>query len=181
MDFTTAELTELRDCEVELVTLLDEKDRTITDRVVLGETPGHLVEGDPWGSTLLRRIGESAVVRDYLATFAHTEEGARRVLMVALGLASMTKDKGTAGAAALSVAGWCALSLGRWELADALALRALEAADNELAARVRTQVAGMWFALLLEVEADFDAQDVRRCSARVLREITTPRAYLKVG
>ena len=182
MDFTTPKHAELHDCEVELVTLLDEKDRTIADRVVLGETPGHLVAGDPWGAMLLRRIGESIVVRDYVATFAQTQEGARRVLLVGLGLASMTKDKGTAGAAALGIAAWSAMSLGRWELADALALRALKAVeDDKFASRIRKHVAGMWFALLLDVEAEFDAEAVRTCSARVLREITSPRAYLKAA
>ena len=75
--------------KVVLMTLLSTEDRATTDRVVFSETPGHLVDGHPWSATLLRRIGEDAVVRDYLATFACTEEGARRVLMLTLGLAKM--------------------------------------------------------------------------------------------
>ena len=109
--------------KVVLMTLLSTEDRATTDRVVFSETPGHLVDGHPWSATLLRRIGEDAVVRDYLATFACTEEGARRVLMLTLGLAKMAYYEGPASAAALSVEGWCALSLGRCGLAEGLALR----------------------------------------------------------
>ena len=162
------------------MTLLSPEDRAAIDRIVFSETPGHLVEGHPWSATLLRRIGEDAVVRDYLATFAKTEEGARRVLMVTLGLARMARQEGPAGAAALSVAGWCALSLGRWELADCLALRSLDAAPSTLAERVREMVAGQWFAEVLDIESDFDTEAVRRCSARVLHELTETRAYIRL-
>jgi hypothetical protein len=166
--------------EVVLMALLSAEDRTTTDRVVFSETPGHLIEGHPWSATLLRRIGEDAVVRDYLATFACTEEGARRVLTLTLRLAKMNRHEGAAASAALSVAGWCALSLGRWELADGLALRSLNAAQNVLAERVREMVAGQWFADLLDIESDFDITAVRGCSARVRHELTETRAYIKM-
>jgi hypothetical protein len=176
----TNDATPRSDHKVMLLTLLSVEDRAIADRVVFGHSPGHLVEGDPWSATLLRRIGEDAVVRDYLATFACTEDGARRVLMLALGLAKMARRRGAAGSAALSVAGWCALSLGRWELADSLALRSLDAAPNTLAERVREMVAGQWFAEVLEIESDFDTAAVQQCSARVLHELTEERAYVRL-
>ncbi|WP_194909695.1 hypothetical protein [Catenulispora rubra] len=163
---------------VVLMTLLSAEDRAATDRVVFSKIPGHLIDGHPWSATVLRRIGEDAVVRDYLATFACTKEGARRVLMLTLGLARMANHAGAAGAAALSVAGWCALSLGRWAVADNLALRSLDAAHNTLAERVREMVASQWFADVLNVEGDFDTEAVRRCSARVLHELTETRAYV---
>ena len=180
MNEITAEATELSDLKVELVTVLSAEDRTMVDQVVFSEAPGYLVDGDPWGATLLRRIGETNVVRDYLATFAHTQEGARQVMMLALGLAKMADHEGPSAAAALSVAGWCALSLGRWELADALALRSLNAGNDALAARIREMVAGQWFALLLGIECDFNTNDVRRSTARVLHELTEPRACIKL-
>ena len=180
MNENTARPTRLSDREVVLATLLSAEDRTMVDRVVFSETSAHAVDGDLWATTLLRRIGQDITVRDYLATFAHTEEGARRVLMLGLSLAKLARREGTPSAAALGVAGWCALSLGRWELADGLAVRALSVANDTLAERVREMVAGRWFAIVLDIENDFEAADVRRCSARVLRELTEPRAYIKL-
>ena len=180
MKKNTAQVTPRTKHEVVLMTLLSVDDRATTDRVVFSETPGHLINCNPWSAKLLRRIGEDAVVRDYLATFACTEVGARRVLMLTLGLAKMARREGLAGAAALSVGGWCALSLGRWELADVLALQSLDAARNTLAERVREMVAGQWFADVLNIEGDFDTAAVRRCSARVLRELTETRAYIRM-
>lgn len=181
MNENTAQATRPCDLEVVLMTLLSAEDRTMVDRVVFSETPGHLIDGHPWATTLARRIGEDVVVRDYLATFAQTEEGARRVLMLALCLAKIACRTGSAAAAALSVAGWCALSLGRWELADGLAVRSLDADCNTLAERVREMVAGRWFADVLDIESDFETVDVRRCSALVLRELTESRAYIKLS
>lgn len=181
MNKDTAQIVPTSAQEVVLMTLLSVEDRAATDRVVFSHTPRHLIADHPSSATLLCRIGEDAVVRDYLATFARTEEGARRVLMVTLGLAKMAHHEGQAGAAALSVAGWCALSLGRWELADCLALRSLEAASNTLAERVREMVAGQWFAEVLGIESDFDTTAVRQCSTRVLRELTETRAYIRMS
>jgi len=173
--------TPVRDREVTLVTQLSQEDRTLVDRVVLGETAAHQIDGDPWATTLLRRISEDVIVRDYLCTFAHTEEGARRVLRLALGLSRMAKREGAAGAATLGAAGWCALSLGRWELADALALQSLNAVENyPLAMLVREAIAERWFADLLEVEPDVTERLVRRCSADVLHKLTEPRAYVRL-
>ena len=112
------------------------------------------------------------MVRNYLATFARTEAGARRVLMLTLDLARMDRHEGPASAAALSAAGWCAPSPGRWELADGLALRSLDTAHNTLAERVREMAAGQWLADVLTIESDFGTAAVRRCSERVL-----PRAH----
>ena len=167
--------------EVILMTLLPIEDRAATDRVVFSETPGHLIGGHPWSATVLRRIGEDAVARDYLATFAITEEGARRVLALTLALARMAFNEGPAAAAALSVAGWCSLSLGRWDLADRLALRSLRAAPNTLAERVREMVSGQWFAEMLNIESDFDVAALRKCSERVLHELTETRAYIRLS
>lgn len=167
--------------EVVLVAPLCAGDRTLVDRVVFGATPAHQIEGDAWATTLLRRIAEDVMPRDYLCTFAHNEEGARRVLGIALGLARMANREGAAGAAAFSVAGWCALALARWELADALALQALKADGSySLAAQVRQAVAHRWFAELLQVEPDVDERLVRQCSADVLRRITEPRACIQL-
>lgn len=178
-DMTPTNRSSLRDQQVALVTLLSDSDRTLADRVVLSDTPAHLIDGHPWSTTLLRRVGESVVVRDYMATFAHTEEGARRVLMVTLCLARMAKHEDEAGASALGVAAWCALSLGRWELADGLALRSHQAKPNVLSEMIRKQVAGQWFAQLLGEDATFCTEDVRQCSAKTLRRLTEPRACLK--
>lgn len=168
--------------EVVLVAPLCEGDRTLVDRVVFGVTPAHQIEGDAWATTLLRRIAEDVMPRDYLCTFAHNEDGARRVLGIALALSRMANREGAAGAAALSVAGWCALSLARWELADALGIQALKAvADYALAAQVRQAVAHRWFAELLQVEPDVSEHLVRRCSADVLRQITEPRACVRLN
>jgi hypothetical protein len=93
MNKNTTQVTPRSEQKVVLMTLLSMEDRAATDRVVFSETPGHLIDGHPWAATLLRRIGEDAVVRDYLATFAHTEEGARRVLLLALGLAKMAPTR----------------------------------------------------------------------------------------
>lgn len=180
MNKNTAQVMPRSEQKVVLMTLLSIEDRTATDQVVLSETPGHLVQHHPWSPTLLRRIGEDAVVRDYLATFASTEEGARRVLMLTLGLAKMARYEGPGAAAALGVAAWCALSLGRWEGADGLALLSLDAAHNTLAERVREMVAGQWFADLLNIESDFDTTAVRQCSTRVLHELTDTRAYIRL-
>ena len=180
MNKDTAQVAPTSEHEVVLMTLLSIEDRATTDRVVFSHTRSHLIADHPSSATLLRRIGEDAVVRDYLATFARTEKGARRVLMVTLGLAKMAHHEGQAAAAALSVAGWCALSLGRWELADALALRSLEAASNTLAERVREMVAGQWFADVLGIESDFDTAAVRQCSTRVLHELTQTREYIRL-
>ena len=181
MNNETTQVTRRNEQQVVLMTLLSAEDRAVTDRVVFSDTPGYLVDGHPSSAMLLRRIGEDAVVRDYLATFACTEEGARRVLRLALGLAKMARQKGAAAAAALSVGGWCALSLGRWEVADSLALKSLDAARNTLAERVREMVAGQWFADVLDIESDFDTAAVRQCSARVLHELTEVRAYIWLG
>ncbi|MEY9860588.1 hypothetical protein ABH935_006225 [Catenulispora sp. GAS73] len=178
MNNETTLVTQRNDQQVVLMALLSVEDRTMVDRVVCSDTPGYLVEDHPLSGMLLRRIGEDAVVRDYLATFARTEEGARRVLRLALGLAKMARHKGVAAAAALSIGGWCALSLGRWELADSLALQSLDATRNTLAERVREMVAGQWFADVLDIESDFDTAAVRQCSARVLHELTETRAYI---
>lgn len=173
--------TPVRDRKVALVTQLSQEDRTLVDRVVLGETPAHQIDGDPWSTTLLRRIAEDAIVRDYLCTFAHTTDGARRVLSIALALSRMAAREGAPGAAAFGVAGWCALSLGRWELADALALQAFKAVENySLALLVREAVAGRWFAELLRVDPDVTEGLVRACSAHVLRKLTEPRAYVRL-
>ena len=123
MNKDTAQPRRLKDREVALATLLSAEDRAMVDRVVFSEASAHLVDGDLWATTLLHRIDEDVTVRDYLATFAHTEEGARRVLMLSLSLAKLARCEGMTGAAVLGVAGWCALSLGRWELADGLAGR----------------------------------------------------------
>lgn len=176
----TTDTVDLRACEVKLVTLLDERDRTIADRVVFSETPGHLISDHSWGATLSRRIGECAIVRDYLATFAHTEDGARRVLQVALGLGRAANHEGASGAAANAVAGWCALSLGRWELADALAIRSESAEPNKLAEQIRKAVAGKWFSVVLGIENEVAVADIRERSALVLGELTEPRACLKL-
>jgi hypothetical protein len=171
----------LRDCEVALVTLIAAEDRTVADRVVLCDTPAALIDGHPWSSTLLRRMGESVVVRDYVASFAHSEHGARRVLMLSLRLARMADYEGSSAAAALGTAGWCALSLGRWELADSLALRSEKAKANGLAALIRMKVATQWFAEILGDEAEFGTESVRSCSAEVLRKLTEARACFKTS
>ena len=170
---------EFRGASVALVTMIEEQDRVIVDRVVLGDVPGHLIEGDPWSATLVRRLAENIVVRDYLATFAATEDGARRVLRVALALARMVERQGAAGASALGVAAWCAMALGRWELADTLAIESQRAAPNGLAELIREGIAGRWICEVLGVEKDYGAEDVRRCSARTLRLLTEPRTCLK--
>ena len=162
-----------------LVTMLEEQDRIIVDQVVLGDVPGHLIDGHPWSTTLVRRLEERIVVRDYLATFAATEDSARRVLRVSLALARMVERQGAAGASALGVAAWCAMALGRWELADALAIESEHAAPNGLAELIRKGIAGRWICEVLGVEKDYDVEDVRRCSARTLRLLTEPRACLK--
>lgn len=182
MNEETIEATPVRDREVTLVTLLSQEDRTVVDRVVLGETPAHQVEGDPWAGTLLRRIAEDIIVRDYLCSFAHTEEGARRVLRLGLGLSRMADRAGAAGAASLGSAGWCALALGRWELADALGIQSLKAVKNySLATVVRQVVAERWFAELLDVEPHATEGGVRACSADVLHRLTEPRAYVRLS
>ncbi|WP_194893737.1 hypothetical protein [Catenulispora pinisilvae] len=180
MNKYTAQVMPKSEQKVVLMTLLSIEDRAAADRVVLSETPGHLVKHHPSSASLLRRIGEDAVVRDYLATFASSEEGARRVLMLTLGLAKMARYEGPAAAAALGVAAWCALSLGRWEGADSLALLSLDAAHNTLAERVREMVAGQWFAEVLNIESDFDTAAVQQCSARVLHELTETRVYIRL-
>jgi len=179
-EYTAQAMPKRSEQQVILMTLLSNNDRTAIDRVVFSGIPGHAIEHHPWSATVLSRIGEDAAARDYLATFATTEEGACRALLVARGLAKMAHDGGPARAAALSVAGWCALSLGRWELADELALRSLGAAPNTLAERVREMVAGQWFAEVLNIESDFDTTAVRECSARVLHELTETRAYIRL-
>lgn len=172
----------IRDREVTLMTLLSQEDRAVVDRVVLGETPAYQIEGDPWATTVLRRIAEDIVVRDYLCSFAHTAEGARRVLGLGLSLSRMAERTGRAGAASLSVAGWCALALGRWELADALAIYSLKAAEEYPLARVvRQVVAERWFAELLDIEPHATEYGVRRCSADVLHRLTEPRACVRLN
>lgn len=178
MNKITPEVTQPRDQVVEVMPLLSDEDRTMVDRVVFSDTPGYLIDDHPWAETLLRRIGETTVVRDYLATFARTDEGARRVMLLALSLARMTCPRGPACAAALSTASWCALSLGRWELADALAIRSLRADKNSLAIRIREMIADHWFSMLLGTDCHFGTEDIRRCMARVLRELTEPRALI---
>jgi hypothetical protein len=166
--------------KVKQVTLLADKDRTMVDRVVLGETPTHLISEDPFGAMLGRRIAEDVVVRDYLATFSHTVEGARRVLGLALALARTSDSEGHAvSAAPLEVAGWCALSLGRWELADALALRAQATGSaSGLAELIRKVVAERWMAEVMGAEAEISVEDVRRCAAVTLRRLTTPQTFV---
>lgn len=182
MNDRTTGIEPVRDREVVLVALLSQEDRILIDHMVLGETPAHQIEGDPWAATMLRRIAEDIVVRDYLCSFAHTEEGARRVLRLALGLSRMAERTGVAGAASLGAAGWCALSLGRWELADALGLSSLKAVENyPLAMLIREAVAERWFAELLDIEPDVTEDRIRRCSADVLRRVTEPRAYVRLN
>ena len=178
-DMTFTDRDPLGEQEVVLVTMLSDEDRTLADRVVLCDTPARLIDGHPWSTVLLRRIGESVVVRDYLATFAHTEEGARRVLALTLRLARMAGYKGVAAASTLGVAAWCALSLGRWEMADNLAVHSDLAKANGLAEIIRKRVATQWFAELLEDDAEFCVEDVRECSAKTLRRLIEPRACLK--
>jgi len=181
MNDQNVETKPIRDREVTLVTLLSQEDRILIDRVVLGETPAHQVAGDPWATTMLRRIAEDVVVRDYLCSFAHTEAGARRALGLALGLSRMAERRGAAGAASLGAAGWCALSLGRWELADTLGIQCLKAVENySLAILLREAVAGRWSAELLDIEPDVTEGLVRRCSADVLRRVTQPRAFVRL-
>lgn len=171
---------EVRGPKVRRVTMLADSDRTMVDRVVLGETPSHLIAEDPFGASLGRRIGEDVVVRDYLATFAHTVEGARRVLGLALALArTVVSGRDPGRAASLEVAGWCALSLGRWELADALALRAQATGSaSGLAELIRKVVAEQWMAQVMGTEAEISAEDVRRCAAVTLRRLTTPQTFV---
>lgn len=178
-DMTFTEYDAIRDQPIALVRLLSDEDRTLADRIVLCDTPARLIDGHPWSTTLLRRTGESVVVRDYLASFAHTEEGARRVLMLTLRLARMARYEGAAGAATLGAAAWCALALGRWASADTLALRSEQAMANSLAEIIRKRVATQWFAELLGDDPEFCVEDVRRCSAKTLQQLTEPRACLK--
>ena len=178
-DMTFIDRDPLGDQQVTLVTMLTDEDRTLADRVVLCDTPARLIDGHPWATMLLRRIGESVVVRDYVATFAHSEEGARRVLMLTLRLARMAGYEGVAAASTLGVAAWCALSLGRWEMADHLAVQSDLAKANGLAEIIRKRVATQWFAELLGDEAEFCVEDVRHCCVKTLRQLTEPRACLK--
>lgn len=172
----------IRDQRVTLAARLSQQDRAMADRVVLGDTPSHKVEGDPWATTLLRRIGEDVMVRDYLCTFAHSEDGARRILGLGLGLSRMAKRKDSVGAAALSVAGWGALALGSWELADSLAVESLKAEkDYPLGQLIRQVVAERWFADLLDVESNVCVGRVQQCSIEVLRRLVEPRAYIHLG
>ncbi|MBR7827578.1 hypothetical protein KDK95_14765 [Actinospica sp. MGRD01-02] len=171
-----------REQKVELVSKLSQEDRTLVDRVVLGVTVAHKIAGDPWAATLLRRIAEDVVVRDYLCTFAHTGEGARRVLGVALGLSRMAGKADLTGAAPLAVAGWCALSLGRWESADLLGIWSLKACDTySLGHLIRQLIAERWSSDLLGIESNVTQAQVRWCSAKVLRRLTEPRAHLHVN
>lgn len=186
MSETVTEGAQVRKHRVVQATLLSDRDRTIVDRVVFGETPAHLIAEDPFGATLARRMGEDVVVRDYLATFAHTVEGARRVLGIALALARMTVEadatedgRNPRSAAGLEVASWCALSLGRWELADALALRAQGAgAANPLSALIRETIAGQWMAELIGMQPEISVELIRRCAAKTLQELTAPQTLV---
>lgn len=165
-------------------TMLDDADRTMVDRVVFGETPAHLITEDPFGATLGRRIAENVFVRDYLATFAHTIAGARRVLGVALALAraaEASRSEKTSAAGSIEVAAWCALSLGRWELADALALRAQGTGSaSGLSELIRRAVAERWMAEVIGEEPDISVEDVRACSAVTLRRLTCPRTFVEL-
>lgn len=174
--------TRLRNQRVTLATRISPSDRALVDRVVLGDTPAHKVAGDPWAETLLRRISEDVIVRDYLASFAHTEAGAHRVLGLALALARMTKRTGEVGAAALGVAGWAALSLGRWAWADALGIASLAAFEGyALGLLIRQIISERWFAELLEIESSVTEGRIRACSAVVLHRLTESRAHVHLN
>lgn len=171
-----------REQKIELITTLSQEDRTLVDRVVLGSTASYNVEGDPWAATLLRRIAEDFDVRDYLCSFAHTEEGAHRVLGVALGLSRMAGRADAAGAASLAVAGWCALALGRWESADLFGIWSLKAVDNySLGLLIRQAIAERWSADLLDIECSVTEAKVRGCSVEVLRRLTEPRVHIHLS
>lgn len=169
---------EIRHPKVAYVPVLADADRTLVDRIVFSDTPAHLIADDPFGSVVARRIGEDIVVRDYFATFAYTSEGARRVLGLALALARSSDTARSGKAAGWEVAGWCALSLGRWELADALALRAQGTGSaSGLSELIRRAVAERWMAEVMGIEAEISVEDIRQCAATTLRRLVIPHTF----
>jgi hypothetical protein len=179
----TAHSAQAGEPKVTTVRMLADADRTMVDRVMFGETPAHLIVEDPFGATLGRRIAQDVFVRDYLATFARTTEGARRVLGLALALAraaDAAQDR-RASVSGVEVAGWCALSLGRWELADALALRAQGTSSaSGLSELIRRIVAARWMAEVIGIEPEVCVEDVRACASVTLRRLTSPHTFVSL-
>lgn len=154
-------------------------DSAAIDRVVLGQAPAHLIAGDPWATTVVRRIGESRLVRDYLATFAKCEEGARRVLGVSLALARMAGHEGEPAAAALAVGAWCAAALGRWSFANLLARHAVKAVDGySLAELIIEGVEKVKFDECVGIEPTITAELVRECAEQTLERIRPSRTFV---